>query len=159
MHTLLVVIAINLTTFGFAFFLAGFWSLAVPNLKDMEDAGEAYERERAKGFWHGELHSWREMGRGRGQAFSKIAEHWPERSQSRWLVIIGGACLFASVLIGICIDAADRWPLRVLAFDDFHIHSAATRAVPGIPSKLSAALVRFVPHALPPYCLPDDSDR
>ena len=50
MHTLLVVLASNLATFGFAFFLAGVWSLAVPSLPEMDAAREAYERERAKAF-------------------------------------------------------------------------------------------------------------
>lgn len=104
MHTLLVVISINLATFGVAFF-AGFWSLAVPNQTEMDEARKACERERAKGFWQGELYSWREMSRARREAFSKLAKHWPERSQSRWLVIIGASCIAAAVVIGIFIGA------------------------------------------------------
>jgi hypothetical protein len=100
MHTLFVVLAINLATFGFAFSFAGFLGLAPPNEAETKAQREAYERERAKGFWHGELHSWREMRRARARVFSIMASHWPEHPQSRWLLCLGMTMLVSAVLIG-----------------------------------------------------------
>jgi hypothetical protein len=99
MYTLLLVLAINLAVFGSAFLLAGWLSLATPSEAEAAAQRTGYERERAKGFWHGELHSWREHRRLRGRIFSIVGSHWAERSQSRWLVYIGAGCLLAAVII------------------------------------------------------------
>ena len=101
MHTLFVVIAINLATFGFAFAFAGFLGLARPNEAEANAQRQAYERERARGFWYGELHSWREQSRLRARLLGILASHWPERPDSRWLISLGVTFLVTAVIIGI----------------------------------------------------------
>jgi hypothetical protein len=104
-HTLFVVIAINLATFGFAFALAGFLGLAPPNQAEAQAQRAAYERERAKGFWYGELHSWREQRRLRARLLSILVSHWPERPDTRWLICVGAIFLAGAVLIGYFLGA------------------------------------------------------
>jgi hypothetical protein len=101
MHTLFVILAINLATFGFAFSFAGFLGLAPPNEAEAKVQREAFERERTKGFWYGELHSWREQRRLRARIFSILASHWPERPDSRWLICLGITFLASALLMGI----------------------------------------------------------
>ena len=105
MHTLFVIIAINLATFGFAFAFAGFVGLAPPNEAEADAQRAAYEHERAKGFWHGEVHSWRERQRLRARLFSILASHWPERPDSRWLICLGVTFLAGAMLIAYFLGA------------------------------------------------------
>lgn len=105
MHTVFIVVTVNLATFGFASFLGGYLSLAVPCESEVEEARRAYEREREKGFWKAQAYSFQQARRSRVQAFSKVAEHWPERPQSRWLVIGGASCLIGAGIIAACSGA------------------------------------------------------
>ena len=105
MHTLFVVLAVNFATFGFAFAFAGFLGLAPPNATEAKAQREAYQRERAKGFWYGELHSWREQQRLKARLLSILASHWPERPNSRWLICLGVIFLASAILIGFFLGA------------------------------------------------------
>jgi hypothetical protein len=100
MHTLLVVLAINLVMFGMAFSIAGFLGMAPPNQAEFQAEREAYEREQPKGFWQREIYGLRVMQRKSARFWSIIAAHWRQRPQYRRLLFLGLSMLAGAFLLG-----------------------------------------------------------
>jgi hypothetical protein len=100
MRTLLLILAVNLATFGVAFFYAGFLSLAVPTEEERHEQEAHYEQERKKGFLHAQFDGWQ-----RTNSFDTLPAHWAQRPQSRCLVYIGLACIAGCVAVGLLLGA------------------------------------------------------
>ena len=101
MHTLFVIIGIYLGMFAVAFLLTGVISLSTPSDEEIEAVQQAYERERAKGFWHEMLYAWGAHRRAKQKVLSNMASHWKDRPESIRLVIIGACCAVAGLIIAV----------------------------------------------------------
>ena len=62
MHTVWLIIGIQVTVIGCAFVLGGFITLVAPSEPEIEATRRACESERQKGWWHGFVYSVREIG-------------------------------------------------------------------------------------------------
>jgi hypothetical protein len=100
MNTLLMIIAIHALLVGFGLVLGGIMAIAAPSNQEIAAMRAAYEAERAKGWWRGQIFGFRQAMSARARWFEMLAIHWPERPQGRKLVYVGAFCLAIAAAIG-----------------------------------------------------------
>jgi hypothetical protein len=91
MHVLLIIVLAHAVILGFAFFFAGWLSLAIPDQEDLSQIKNAYDEARPKGWIHG-LIVGAQVRREYSNPF-RAAQNWSKRPQARRLIYAGIAFL------------------------------------------------------------------
>jgi hypothetical protein len=107
MHVVLVILGIHAMLIGFALLLAGFVSLVAPNESEVAASRRAYETEREKSWWRGQLFALGQVASARSRGLSLAVSHWSERPQCRKLIYFGTACLAVAAVVGYYLGVFD----------------------------------------------------
>jgi hypothetical protein len=99
-NTVLIIIGVHAVLLGFALLFAGFMTLVIPSEQETKESQRAYEIERAKSWWRGQVFAFQQAASAKYRWPELMIDHWPQRPQSRKLVYFGVLCLAIAAAVG-----------------------------------------------------------